>query len=449
MSRHHSRLSIKSKSTSSESHLAEKLALAIQCHQHNQLEKAEKAYRFVLKRQPDNPDALHFFGVLLHQTGHSDKAIENIKRALTIHPFYVDAWNNLGNVYKEIGAMQDAADAYRQVIAHVPDHPGALNNLGIALKHLERYEEALVALSKAAEISPSNSDVFQNLGNVYQELQEYKKASESYKIAIALNPKQKYAYHSLWRLLRLCGQNEAAGEVLEQWFSADPDNPIAQHQWAAWRGESVPKRASDAYIQQTFDRFAASFDSVLNKLDYRAPELVTEAVARLLIEPKKDLSVLDAGCGTGLCGPLLKPYADQLTGVDLSSGMLQKASGRDIYDNLVEADLVDYLEHRQRQFDLIVSADTLVYFGDLTAFMTAAAKALRRPGYLVFTVERCDESTEEGFKLNYHGRYAHECSYIEQVLTAAGLIVDAVETVILRKEAGQPVNGLLVSAILR
>ena len=28
--------------------------------------------------------------------------------------------------------------------------------------------------------------------------------------------------------------------------------------------------------------------------------------------------MLDAGCGTGLCAPLLRPYASRLTGVDLS-----------------------------------------------------------------------------------------------------------------------------------
>ena len=34
------------------------------------------------------------------------------------------------------------------------------------------------------------------------------------------------------------------------------------------------------------------------------------------VERAKQLDVLDAGCGTGLCGPLLAPYARRLVGVD-------------------------------------------------------------------------------------------------------------------------------------
>ena len=39
------------------------------------------------------------------------------------------------------------------------------------------------------------------------------------------------------------------------------------------------------------------------------------------------LDVLDLGCGTGLCGPLLRPYARALAGVDLSPQMLERMRG--------------------------------------------------------------------------------------------------------------------------
>jgi len=40
---------------------AEKLKLAIDAHRQGRLDEAEKIYRAVLKAQPSNPDALHFF----------------------------------------------------------------------------------------------------------------------------------------------------------------------------------------------------------------------------------------------------------------------------------------------------------------------------------------------------------------------------------------------------
>jgi SAM-dependent methyltransferase len=149
----------------------------------------------------------------------------------------------------------------------------------------------------------------------------------------------------------------------------------------------VPARASDAYVTSTFDAFAESFDAKLGKLQYRAPQLVADALARCAGEHCGHLVALDAGCGTGLCGPLIAPWVAHLTGVDLSAGMIERARGRGVYDELERAELTAYLERHPASFDLIVSADTLVYFGPLEQVLAAAAGALRPGGLLIFTAE--------------------------------------------------------------
>ena len=90
------------------------------------------------------------------------------------------------------------------------------------------------------------------------------------------------------------------------------------------------------FVEKTFDSFAASFESKLAKLLYRAPELVAAMLADSDVEASKRLDVLDAGCGTGLCGPLIAPYARRLVGVDLSARMLAQAHARKVYDELVK-----------------------------------------------------------------------------------------------------------------
>ena len=90
-------------------------------------------------------------------------------------------------------------------------------------------------------------------------------------------------------------------------------------------------------MQQSFDSFAASFDSKLAKLAYRAPALVSAMLDDAGLDASRSLDVLDAGCGTGLCGPLIAPYARRLTGVDLSGGMLSQAKEKNIYDELLQA----------------------------------------------------------------------------------------------------------------
>ena len=110
--------------------------------------------------------------------------------------------------------------------------------------------------------------------------------------------------------------------------------------------------------------------------------------------------VLDAGCGTGLCGPLLAPYARRLVGVDLSTGMLKQAEAKNVYDQLYKVELTAYLRDCPGEFDVIVSADTLVYFGPLESVARAAAGALRPGGRLIFTVEALlDGRPDVGYSL--------------------------------------------------
>ena len=103
------------------------------------------------------------------------------------------------------------------------------------------------------------------------------------------------------------------------------------------------------------------------------------------------------------------------------------------------------LAHAQA-FDVILSADTLVYFGSLTQVLAAAFAALRDPGLLTFSVEVAPEGVPGGFQINPHGRYAHARSYLEQQLAAAGFAGIAIRPAVLRREAERDVAGWLATA---
>ena len=96
---------------------------------------------------------------------------------------------------------------------------------------------------------------------------------------------------------------------------------------------------------------------------------------------------------------------------------------------------------------MIVSADTLCYFGALDAVVAAAANALKPGGLLVFTVEKAAEDVR-AFKLDPSGRYSHAGEYVGDAIAHAKLSVNAIDPVVLRREKGQDVAGWLVSARL-
>jgi predicted TPR repeat methyltransferase len=109
-------------------------------------------------------------------------------------------------------------------------------------------------------------------------------------------------------------------------------------------------------------------------------------------------------------------------------------------------ELTAYLTDWPGTFDVIVSADTLCYFGALEDVAAAAARALHAGGLLVFTVEELvDAAVEAGYLISPHGRYAHKRPYVEHVLAGVGLQPEIVEAE-LRLEAGSPVRGLVVRA---
>ena len=126
--------------------------------------------------------------------------------------------------------------------------------------------------------------------------------------------------------------------------------------------------------------------------------------------------------------------------------MLARARERNVYDELAKRELTAYLQDSPGSFDVIVSADTLVYFGPLDAVAAAAANALRPGGVLVFTVEELSgTASEAGYSLSPNGRYQHSPDYLERVLADAGLQSEILPAE-LRLEAGEPVAGLVVRA---
>jgi predicted TPR repeat methyltransferase len=152
--------------------------------------------------------------------------------------------------------------------------------------------------------------------------------------------------------------------------------------------------------------------------------------------------VLDAGCGTGLCGPLLRPLACLLEGVDLSPLMLERARDTGLYDGLYCGDMVGYLRVRPSSTDVIVAADVFVYVGDLKPVFSVARLALRGGGRFAFSVEQHEGA--EAFVLRASGRYAHSRAGIESLAHSHGFVIHEIAPGTLRQESGEDMRGLLV-----
>ena len=423
------------------------LQKAMQQHQAGRLGEARSQYQRLLRAAPRHPDALHLLGVLEAQTGQHARAAQLIRRAIEARPREAMVHNNLGNVCIEQGRFDEAEACYRRALALDPERPDVPNNLGVLLSRLGRAAEAQAMLELATQQPQPFAGSHENLANHFLRNGQMQQAMEVCVAAMITRPRSPTMRRVLGVVYSSLGRNDDAAELYRAWLAEEPDNAEAQFRLTACTGQHVPPRAPDRYVAQAFDTFADSFDAKLESLSYRAPALVSEAVARHLGTPAQPLRVIDAGCGTGLCGPLLKPYARHIVGVDLSAGMLAKARARQVYDELAQGELVAFLQARPDACELLVSADTLCYFGGLEDFAAAAAGALCSGGWLVFTVESLDaQGGETGFALQGHGRYSHRRPYVQAALQRCGFTGIELLNCVLRTEAGKPVDGWLVSA---
>ena len=423
--------------------VAEALEIAQQLHQQDRVVEADVVYREILRVEPDNAGALHFGGIAAHQLGRTAEGIESIRRSLAVVPDSADWHNNLGIVLQESGDLDAAVAMYRRAIELNGSHANAYSNLGVLLRATGRPAEAETSYRRAIELNPEHIDAWTNLGILLNAQKRSKESVECFCRVITLRPKHPEARRLLALAHCALGEVDEAIRIFTEWLDEEPDDPIARHMLAACTGSGVPSRASDQYVAQTFDSFAASFESKLARLSYRAPALVSAVLDDAGLERAKRYDVLDAGCGTGLCGALIAPYARRMVGVDLSPGMLTQAAAKNLYDELLQGELTTYLKGQSEAFDIIVSADTLVYFGALDDVIAAAAAALRPGGLLIFTLEHAADPGAPDFRLETHGRYTHSRSYVERLLAADGFEID-VGTAELRMESGAPVAGLVV-----
>ena len=426
---------------------ADTLQQAMQAHGSGRLDEASVLYRSLLTANPDHADALHLSGVLQAQMGQHQHAAELIARAIELQPAEAMFHNNLGNVHMERAQVAEAEACYQRALELDAGRLDALNNLGVLWSTGQRPDDAERALRHVMQQAPDFADARQNLANHYLRVGRVVDAVQLCCDGLIVAPRHAGMRYLLGMAYSLMGRNDEAIAVYRAWLEAEPGNVRALFHLAGCTGVDVPERAPDDYVKRVFDNFASSFDAKLAALSYQAPAQVAAAVARHAGTPAKALRVLDAGCGTGLCGPLLAPYAQHLSGVDLSEGMLRNALAVGAYDALLMGDLVAFLEMRPGGFDLIASADTLCYFGALEAFAAAAAGALSAGSLLIFTVEAHEDAEPmPPFRLQPNGRYSHRSTYVERVLNGAGLSIVENLPVVLRTEASAPVQGRLVTA---
>lgn len=416
---------------------------ALRKHLDGDLVTAETLYREIILADPCEPQARHYLGFLLQQTDRLPEAFEQLTNAIALDDRHAEWHFNLGIVLSRQGLVAAAIDAFSRAIAIDPDKYFYWTNLGASFELNQEWIRAEQCYKMATNIDPNCPDAFYLLSALCLKLERFPEARHFNYCGIIAAPADSKSKIVLGQAYYELGRVDDAIALFESWLVAEPGNPVATHLMTAYRGQQAPDQCTSQYIEQTFDAFANSFENILGRLNYCGPQLVQDYLATLNV-PAASLSVLDLGCGTGMVGEVLNPYARVLVGVDLSQAMLDRAVTKQLYHQLHKSDITDFLLASSDQYDLVTCMDTFIYMGRLNEVFALIYQKLKTGGMLVFSTEKLVEAHERGFQLNISGRYSHHHDYLTTVLSNTGFKIVKMRDVAIRIESGCPIEGQFV-----
>jgi len=142
----------------------------------------------------------------------------------------------------------------------------------------------------------------------------------------------------------------------------------------------MPTNASVAQLRAEFDAIAR-----LSAQVHRPAPGEDWVIANL---PGRRGKLLEIGCGVGDLARRMAGAFDQVTGIDLSPGMIAEATRRNPSIELACSDMFDWLATSPEAYDCIVSVATLHHV-DLSGALRAMADGLA-PGGTLLVVDLCD-----------------------------------------------------------
>jgi predicted TPR repeat methyltransferase len=365
---------------------------------------------------------LFLAGINAFESGRYSEAEKNFETSLTLIPERISTLNNLAGTRIKLGKPQEALQALDNVLAREPANLEALSHRGAALTLLDRHDEAIACYDS------------------FLRLLDHEQALSSIGKALDIDPSFAEAWTIRGTILAELKHSDDAADAFEQAIRHGGDEMLNGFFLAGMRSGDQPAAAPRHYVETLFDDYAETFDDhLVNVLHYRAHDLI-ESLRTL--NPRRFERVLDLGCGTGLCGRLLKPIADRLDGVDLSANMLEKASKRGIYADLVHADIGEYLQRTERTYDLVVAGDVFIYIGDLSSIFAGVARVIEPGGWFCFSTEEAEGDDE--FALRTTLRYAHSERFIRRMAAESGFAIREIQHRPVREDRQQPIPGLFV-----
>ena len=405
----------------------------------NQLEAAEKQFGNVIALQPDHVDAQFYLGVLALDANALEQAEHAFLEVLALDSEHVETLVNLGVIALKREQSQLAIDYFTKALGFDNDNQDARNNLAATFIHHDRFENALMHYDVLFQQIPHNIEYLYNSGVAQMALSHLQEATAHFETILTLQNNHFSTLNNLAAIQIRLGEREKAVLLLERALAAKPDDHASQFMLLALTGREKNPDACPEYVSNLFNNYAIYYDQHLQgTLDYSLPQHIGRLLHQLQYTNIKH--AIDLGCGTGLCGAVLRELSKHLTGVDIAAKMLAQAKDKGIYDQLDEAELITFLQHDKHHYELALAADVLPYLGELDTLFKVIHQRLAKDGLFIFTHEI---SENKPWQLQDSARFSHHPDYIKALCEKYSFHIMSQEKITARQQNQQALDVML------
>lgn len=203
------------------------MARAVRAWQSGQLGEAEAVLNTILRQTPQQAEAAHLLGVVLHQSGRTAAGIQAIERALALNPNAAPFHANLAKLYRVVGDTARAIQHGRRAVALKPDRTDAHVDLGLALIDAGDVQEALEQFEAVLRRQPMLVEAINGRGTALRVLGRTEEAEAAFQKALSLRPNYPEALNNLGTVLRAQGRADEAEKRFRQALTIRPSYLLA------------------------------------------------------------------------------------------------------------------------------------------------------------------------------------------------------------------------------
>ena len=280
------------------------MAQAVGLQQKGDYSRAEGIYAQILAETPDQPDALHYWGLLKHLTGDGAEAIRLMKKSLEVGFPNAGYFYNLGGVLQQQGLLLEATEYLRKTVELTPSHTRAWKCLGEIYEEMNMLFKASECYRKAYELEPGNRELALSLVRVLRHTGGLEEAIKLCETQLQTRPEDAEMAFFQAQCLIDAAKPQQALETLRTALRTDPLSAKLQHAMGMLMSELGNFDSAKEHFAHAIEidpQFYGAYFSLTAIRNFSGEDAATDELERKIsqIPPKNPLSVVSAEFALG------------------------------------------------------------------------------------------------------------------------------------------------------